>query len=233
MKYCVFSGWYCDDKPRNYATFGTHKIREKDFFNLWYKSITTFTKPEKIFITDSASPVKPDLPDDPRIEFVSLYKNFGHAQHKDVVYCGSSKSVLSGIFYAQLNEFDYAVHVEQDILLYGEGIVEKLINTFPKNAMIVPQGKGTFQPAQQSFMIIHKSAYMKFINLYLEFSRGDGILSPEAKVYLIAQHIGGALVNLGYGRARPIDFSQEVFFIEHATEEELTAYLDKTGFEGK
>lgn len=227
MKYCVFSGWYCDDKPRNYATFGTHKIREKDFFNLWYKSVTTFTKPEKIFITDSASPVKPDLPDDPRIEFVSLYKNFGHSAVPGPHYCGFTKALFSGIFYADLNEFDYAVFVEQDCLLYGKNFVENIINVFRGQDLILCHGRGTAQPIQQSFFIMRKNIYRDYINYYMRFEKSDHQFSPEKKMYVISQFFKTAISNLEFGRARPLNFDLDYFYFQHGSDDEITQYNKK------
>ena len=84
IKYIIGTGWWCDGSGKHAGSIQKHIksydfIRQKEFFNIWYHFINKYTCPEKIIITGSDSPVRPDLPDDPRIEFVNLRKNFGHS----------------------------------------------------------------------------------------------------------------------------------------------------------
>ena len=82
--YVLGSGWWCSesqspiDGERKFL--GDNVIRSKDFHRLWYQSVDRFTKPEKIFIVDSCSPVKPLLDEnDSRLEFVSFTTNAGQS----------------------------------------------------------------------------------------------------------------------------------------------------------
>ena len=108
--YIIGSGWWCgeanpDDKRK---ILGSDIIRGKEFHKLWYESVCRFTSPEKIFIVDSASPVKPDLnKDDDRIEFFSLTTNAGHSTLHTGKYCGWTRAVLAGIYYAHMCDADY------------------------------------------------------------------------------------------------------------------------------
>ena len=80
MSYIISSGWWCDGSGQHAGSLcnsSDNIIRKEEFFDLWYYSIDKYTDPKKIIIIDSNSPVKPFIADDPRIEWVSLIKNFG------------------------------------------------------------------------------------------------------------------------------------------------------------
>ena len=181
MNYIIGSGWWAtsDDTPR--IKSGDDIIRSAKFHKLWYKSICKYTNPKKIFIVDSNSPIKPPLnKDDKRIEFVSLDRNYGHPTTTIGRLCGWTRAILLGVSYAQLCDVDYFVYVEQDTLLYGKNIIEYAIKR-----MIHPYifGKGTGTPhyIQQSFFIIHKSGFDKFLRGIKRIRASDKEVSPETK----------------------------------------------------
>lgn len=244
-KYIIGTGWWCDGSGKHVGSMQRHNqswdfIRQKEFFPIWYYFINKYTAPEKIIITDSNSPVKPDLPNDTRFEFVSLVKNFGHFNEavKDKIMCGAVRAILNGAFYAYLNDVDYYIYIEQDCLVRGEGWVDVCINAMKKGKIMYGEGKGTPQPQQQSLLIIKSDFIPEFINKYLkDWNRVLKIIngekdfnrfSPENRFHLLFNKQAD-LLPFGYGRARPINFDNKYLYAQGWTEEELKRILIKEG----
>jgi len=258
--YVIGSGWWCASTPeqdQREKLLGSDQIRGRDFHQLWYQSVTRNCSPEKIIIVDSASPIKPELADDDRIEFVSLSNNAGHSTHHTGIYCGWTRSVLLGLQYAIANDADYFVYVEQDVLLAGAGIIEHCIEHMTTPYMF-GSGAGTPQLLQQSFFIIAKPGMERFLSRLMLISWRDCEMCPEDKFVvasaqgslrfsnflirnkpargrknlinrkivpaLIKGSIGYTELPIGFGRARPIDFSAPYFYFQHGSEEEIKRY---------
>jgi len=245
----IGSGWWCNAEPRaSWQTTGDDLIRSAAFHTLWYESICRNTSPVRILMLDSNSPVKPPLnPNDDRIEFVSLPVNSGHSTEDRHFFCGWTKSVLMGMLYAACSEVDYFVYVEQDVLLKGEGIVEHAIAQMKRDYMF-GSGAGTPQVLQQSFFIIRTTAAFEFIKRYNRINASDADLSPEYKFAvcasdwyqaaepflsrlkykrrkkLLCKYPGFDELPFGYGRTRPINFSDPFLYFQHGTREEIEAY---------
>ena len=258
-RYIVGSGWWCDDEldaplePGNRALYGDEKIRSSAFHHLWYYSVDKFTSPEKIIIVDSNSPVAPAINDnDKRIEFVSLAVNSGHAINAIHHLSGWTKSVLLGLQYAMFSEVEYFVYVEQDTLLKGGAIVEYCIDRMKKPWMF-GSGMGTPQPLQQSFMIFDMRFASQFIANYLNIQKADRIVSPEQKFVIACNGFPKFLewaalrfrdrkrrkvlkkfsnydtLPMGYGRSRPINFDDKLFYFQHGNRQELERYCSLVG----
>jgi hypothetical protein len=81
--------------------------------------------PHQVVVTDSASPVKPlhvgteeQRRRYPLLEWVTLSQNFGHeAVSAAPTIGGWERSVLQGAVQAVMNDVDYYVYVEQDLLV--------------------------------------------------------------------------------------------------------------------
>ena len=262
-KYIIGTGWWCDGSGKHPR--GSRKIektcdfiRSRDFFEVWHRFIDTYTTPEKIIVIDSDSPVKPELPDDGRIEFVSLKENFGHAYHANRIgrRSGWSRSVLGGAFYSYLNDADYFVYVEQDCLVRGAGWIEACLRALKKGSIMFGDGEGTPQTIQQSLVIIHNSFIPVFINrLVKEFDKSMKVIAsrssdgnwetgtkglfgrkniafkdhtPESRWHR-AFRKDADYIPFGYGRSRPIDFDAEHLYAQHWTKDELETLFDLEG----
>lgn len=251
--YIIGTGWWCgkgEPNPKR-KILGSEVIRGKEFHKLWYESVCRFSDPSKIVIVDSASPVKPDLnKKDDRIEFISLIFNAGHPTVHRGMYSGWSRSVLLGIEYALMCDVDYFVYVEQDVLLYGKEIVEMCIDKM-RGLYMFGSGDGTPQALQQSFFMIRKDGMKKFLNNIQFINHPDSALSPEAKFAVATNPALGVLpprllqtrygrklcsrlgqferLPIGYGRKRPINFSDSHFYFQHGSEEEIDQYIKLTG----
>ena len=258
MKYVIGSGWWCTKESswaRERKRLGDDLIRTAAFHELWYQSVNRFTDPCKILIVDSAAPVRPPVrEDDRRIEVVSLDKNYGHSTSCEAEFCGYTRSCMMGVAYAWLCDADYFVYVEQDCLLYGQGLIESAIGAM-KHDYMFGDGAGTPQPIQQSLFIIRRAAFLPFLNGLDRIGRSDREVSPEVKFARLAwdwmpDGIGGMelprlrrrwwkltrglwydVLPFGYGRARPIDWKLPHFYFQHGSRGEVDTYLEKTGFE--
>jgi hypothetical protein len=180
--YIIGSGWWCDEggKPDRECG-GDDAIRSSSFHHLWYASVNTFARPEKIVIVDSASPVPPPLQrDDARIEYLRLRANPGHSTAHTGPHCGWTASVLLGLEYAHCCDVEYFVYVEQDVLLWGEKIVETCIARMQRPYMF-GSGDGTAHPLQQSFFVVHRSRMAELVHNVQRIRAIDRLVSPEKK----------------------------------------------------
>ncbi len=257
-KYIVTSGWWCGevaDEIRKKQ--GSEAIRALSFFDNWKQSVLSHTRPQKIMVLDSASPLKPSREQLSDIEFISILDNPGHSTKHTGKYSGYMRSIIMGITYASMCDADYWVYIEQDVLLQGKGIIEKCIEEM-RTPFMFGSGKGTYQLLQQSFIIIHKSGFDDFIKRITRIKSRDCEVAPESK-FLIASspiysklpewcfkeltkesYIGMKFLGLlkliskfhksfdelpiGYGRSRPINFSEPFLYFQHGSEKELAEY---------
>ena len=188
--YIITSGWWSigdDNKDSRKIIKGDSFIRSEEFHKLWFKAVNTFTNPKKIYIIDSASPVKPVIHTDKEI-LISLLDNAGHSTNHTGKLCGVSRAHLLGMSFAMANEVDYWVYIEQDALIYGKGIIEECIQKMKKPYMF-GYGLGTPQPVQQSLMIIKRDAIPKFIYNFNKIKAKDSEIAPETKFAIAATPI--------------------------------------------
>jgi hypothetical protein len=177
---------------------GSSSLRKANFFERWYRSVTTNCTPEKIVIVDSASPVKPWDTPIKGIHLISLDHNPGHATHINGRHAGVTYSMTLGMMYALLEDVDYWVYVEQDALLHGRGIIEHAISHMHHDIMF-GSGVGTPQPMQQSLMIIKREAIAQFIQKLFRIRLDDSTVSPEMKFAIAASPLLSRLPNAFYG----------------------------------
>lgn len=180
----IASGWWCSNDVNDRSeSFGSGAQRKSEFHSLWHESISTFTNPEQIVIIDSASPILPELKT--KETWISLTTNFGHSTKHIDRLCGVSRSFVLSLMYCLMNDYDYWVYVEQDCLLFGDGIVENEIGK-DKKGLLFGSGSGTPQPVQHSFMIIRKDKILSFVGSYLKIKAPDRSISPEVKFAIAA-----------------------------------------------
>ena len=253
--YIIASGWWCPDtekrvEGRPYA--GSEVIRSAEFHHLWSAVVDAWTTPSAVFIVDSASPVSPPITNS-RYSTLRLDHNPGHATVHTGHYSGWTASVLHSLEYALSADADYLVYVEQDALLFGDGVIEHCIACMRKPLMF-GSGDGTPQPLQQSFFIVRKDGMRRFLAALHLIARPDKVIAPEWKFMLASlgmhgtfvewlcadevrrarlhrllgptmQKIGFDLLPIGWGRRRPLELSAKHFYFQHGTREELHTYL--------
>jgi hypothetical protein len=229
MAYSIISGWYADHQPRNYKVYGDDFVRSVDCFPLWYECVSRFTSPTNILIIDSASPLKPSLPFDPRINWITLKKNYGHGQVAETKLCGWSRCLLGGLMYGYANGDDYTVLVEQGSLFYGERIIERQIEKYPDADIIVPSGNGTPQPIQTGIMIFRTAIAPQFVEAFARINEFDRDFKTERKTVEAAKGLNLALSDLSFGRRRPVDLSAQEYFMRHLNLDELREFAARLG----
>lgn len=227
MKYVIGTGWWCDGTGEhthtNHQKYVDKETRKKDFFNLWYKAVKKFTKPQKIIMIDSNSPIKPNISNKKDVSIYELSKNFGASLDgtKNKRLSGWDRSILGSASLSFLEDCEYFVYIEQDCLIYGKNIIEKAIKSMGKKPMLLGSGNGTPQPIQQSFVIIKKDFIHKF--LQMEFNLNKNMLSIDSeKRYSLRFKGYYDFLPFGYGRKRPIDFNQSHFYVQHLRTNELS-----------
>jgi hypothetical protein len=242
-----------DDNDNRKIKVGDSFIRSKEFHNkLWYKAVNRFTNPLKVYIIDSNSPEKPILNKKNEV-LIELLENAGHSTNHSGKLCGVSRAHLLGMSIAMANEVDYWVYIEQDALIFGDNIIEECIKRMKKDYMF-GYGLGTPQPVQQSLMIMKTDAIPRFIQRFNAIKAKDSEISPEVKfaiasspmlkkipeifyknmeknsflkrvMWKVIKHFKGFdYIPFGYGRVRPIDFKDQYFYFQHASEDEIKRY---------
>ena len=90
---------------------------------------------------------------------------------------GWERSVLQGAFQAILNDVDYYVYVEQDLLARGQGWIERCIATLKAGKDKISYGAATeptttvgfgAQPLQQSLVVVSRAYLPTFVQRILE-----------------------------------------------------------------
>ncbi len=186
-RYIITSGWWCDNDTSDdrAVKMGSSQNRQVGFFDLWYQCVERFTKPEKIIIIDSASPVTPANLESKNVHWVRLDHNPGHSTRSTGKYAGITYSHILGMMYTLLEDVDYWVYIEQDSLIYGPGIIEAAIASM-QGGIMFGSGVGTPQPVQQSLMIVKKDHISTFVHHLSKIHLSDNILSPETKFAIAA-----------------------------------------------
>lgn len=241
-RYMIGSGWWCSGEDSHLPHHqGDARIRDANFHHIWYRLVDNFTDPSRILIIDSASPAPPPIcPDDKRIHIHRLASNPGHATFCQGRFCGWTASVLLGLQDCLHSDNDYFVYIEQDVLLYGDGIIELAISTMNCPYMF-GDAAGLPQPLQQSLFIIHQDGIASFISHLLAIPDTDSELSPERKFHyscqspFMAQKFSRWLwrhrrrynfLPFGYGRKRPLDLTRPHFYFQHGAAEEFIAFTE-------
>ena len=156
--------------------------------------------------------------------------------------------------YCMCGDYDYYVYVEQDALLSGE-IIKKAIEESQNKGAVFGYSKQTGYQMQVSFFVIKQSLIKSFLSKLYAIEKLDSQISPENKVTLALSKLNFfplsvlfsfsdrvtakvfKIINrfsilrnydylsFGYGRERPIDFKDDIFYFQHGSKEELEKYL--------
>jgi len=207
-KYIIASGYWDDgSSPPKEGWF------QGDTFDLWHDNTLKYSHPSKIYVIDSCSPCQPI--DKRGVEWFSLVRNFGHARGSDTKLCGWSRSYIAGAFLALMNDCDY-IYKEQDCLAFGPW-VEAMYNQAKKRGAQMLFGKWDHKyVVEQSLTLIKKEFIQEFIDLYTGIDKWDGRLRPEQKFhYLFNTSEKIEWLKFGYGRHRPVNVDDKVFYAQH------------------
>jgi hypothetical protein len=236
QKIVVGSGWWSAD-VRSQWNIGDDLIRSSDFFRLWYRQVMKSLNPTLILVTDSNSPKKPDWRKFERVQWIVLDENYGHSNDIRVglsktKFSGISRSRIMGALFALCCDADYFVYVEQDCLLRGEDFLKTSIGDRDFDFFCGQRTEGgrglhggvAAPMLQNSVLIMKRRGMERYIANMIAAPETDGELSSEVKMERGMAPYG--ILQVPYGRSRPIDFSRSHFYAQHLTRDELVAFLE-------
>lgn len=182
----IGTGWYSSSEERKYVNYGDDLIRSPDFRPLWWSCIKRFVKPDAVIIVDSASPVKSVEDNNPGcpVKVIELTINPGHSVVCPYHYSGWTSSVILSLEYAFACNADIYLYVEQDVLLYGDDLVNQIYIELSKASFVFGNGLSTPQILQQSFFAIHRRGMRRFLRGLHSIEQHDRDLSPETKFHI-------------------------------------------------
>ena len=130
---------------------------------------------------------------------------------------------------------DFYVYVKQGCLLRGDDFLRHALGDTTLDILLVApteNGKGldggiAAPMLQQSLLIVRRSGLERFLQGVLGAPWTDGELSPEE---IMRQQLAPfELVQVPYGRSRPIDFDRRHFYAQHLDEDDLRRFLSCIG----
>ena len=194
------------------------------------------------------------------VERIELLMNPGHSQNGRTHYCGAMAAIMLSMEYALFNDVDMFLYVEQDALLYGKGILERTKRALRRRDLVFGRGEVDVQQSffaankkglRRFLSALHSINYSdKQIAPENKFMYAGCRMLPSP-VLKLAEHTSvdkrrraGLILfamacrmcrnyeflPFGYGRDRPINFKDDVFYFQHGSMVELDQYLRLTGF---
>lgn len=196
-----------------------------------------------------------DFTNNEKIKFVSLNENGGHAINHKGFFCGWTRSAIMSMTYCMCGDYDYYVYVEQDALLSGK-IIKKAIEEASNKGAAFGYSKQTGYQLQISFFVVKQSHIKNFLSKLYSIEKLDSQISPENKftlalsklnlfplssIFSFSDRVTAKLfkiinrfsflrnydyLSFGYGRERPINFEDEIFYFQHGSKQEIEDYLE-------
>jgi hypothetical protein len=193
-------------------------------------------------------------------QYTELLMNPGHSQNGKTHYCGYMAGVILGLEFALLNDVDMFLYVEQDALVFGDAIVEKTKNALRRRNLVFGSGgldiqQSFFAANKQGIrhflsalhainysdkQVAPEHKFMFAASRFLpgpliklaEFTEVEKLRVAGLRLFSLACALAKnyAFLPFGYGRERPINFGDEVFYFQHGSADELTRYKKRTGF---
>ena len=193
-------------------------------------------------------------------QYTELLINPGHSQNGKTHYCGAMAAIIMGLEFALHNDVEMLLYVEQDALVFGDAIVEKTKNALRRKDLVFGSGALDIQQSffaankkgiRRFLSALHAINYSdkqvapehKFM-----FAASRFLPSPLIKLAEFTEiekmRVAGlrlfslicgltknyAFLPFGYGRKRPINFGDDVFYFQHGSADELARYKKRTGF---
>ena len=228
-KYIIGTGFF--HKPEN-------EEAAQSFFEIWLANTlktTAHNPPETIFVLsnggcfpNTTTKLAVNQIMENRLQIVSVKGNLGHIHAligkeipaKEGLLCGWSASILTLAMVAYFAEADM-IFKEQDCLAFGDW-VRQLYAEIGDRKMLF--GRVRCMPCAQSLFIIRHDFILEFVKCYLTLGTdADDLGHPEAKFQQIQrmrpEPVG--TFSFGYDRDRPVNFDDDVFYLQHIQPSEL------------
>lgn len=236
----IGTGWCAREEGHNNPKV-SKILQQPDYLDkVWRAYIEAFVKPYKYFLYVSNCDIKPKLSMWMRrnCETVRNVKPERGQDHRHD-WCAS---LMMGAEYALCNGCDF-VYIEQDCLVYG---LDKALEwAYGQNANIA-YGFGencSFYKgwSESSFFYVHNGFLPFFLDLFNRSRVHEWTKSPVPEVWwtnmftrIVDWHVFRVKHwPFGYGRKRPIDFDEEVFYAQQLTDGELNNFMKKLKGAGK
>jgi hypothetical protein len=214
-KLCVSSGWCAFEEPRN-NSMGSHAQYAPDYLNnVWRKQIEKYIKPDKYFIYGSKCPV-----DFTFHEWDHIYVESANDVRTQSHHIDWSASVVLPAQYALINKMDL-LFIEQDCLVRG---LDKALE-FAQGKKIC-YGDDNFSYAQgwaeHSLLWVSYDYLKTFIHKMNDV--WDTIQVLEVFFYRAFKE-DFTPWPFGFGRKRPIDFSQPILYAQQLKDFEINEFI--------
>jgi len=235
----VGSGWWSNGSAGPWL-IGHGAPKTPEFFRLWLYLVRRYIRPDHIVVVDSRSPLKPAPELRDTVTWIELDRNYGHAADIGAgtiitKYCGFTRSVLLSAMYALCTDADLFCYVEQDCVVHGHGLIGQALAGRAPTIMVGARteggvglgGRQAGRVHQQSLRLVGRACLERFISGIMAGPETDGELGPERK--LERDWAPFEILQIPYGRSRPIDFSTPCFYAQHLTAQELTRFCELEG----
>lgn len=216
MKYIIGTGYF--------ATEEQAPAKEHFFTRYWWENTQEYTQrdnPHVYIINGGGRYYGP-----PMGSWVNLDRNLGHIHHMihDAAnfpgpLCGWSMSVILLALIAYHNRCDL-IYKEQDCLAFGPWVDRLYADCEGKNMVT---GQCRLMKIEQSLFLIKYEFLLEYVRQYLAFPISDAQHLPEFKFDEMIKNPRNKIGHLsfGYGRDRPIDYNDGVFYLQQITAQEI------------
>jgi len=197
-------------------------------WNVWWRhvesQIEVIEGETSFFVYESRCSVTTTWPSDPMYTEMLLcnQKRVETQHHAHDVYAGMTIAAQ----YALVNGMDW-LYIEQDCLVYG---LDKVLEFSKGKKICFGGGEYAWQPgwAEESLMYVSNEYLPTFIQKINACRLYETDQIPEPIVMQMFKD-DVTLWPFGYGRKRPIDFDQDVFYAQQLSDEELDMFIEKLG----
>jgi hypothetical protein len=193
-------------------------------------------------------------------QYTELLINPGHSQNGKTHYSGYMASVIMGLEFALHNDVEMFLYVEQDALVFGDAIVEKTKSALRRKDLVFGSSGNDIQQSffaankkgirhflsalhainysdkqvapEHKFMFAASRFLPSPLIKLAEFTEIEKLRVAGLRLFSLACGLSKnyAILPFGYGRDRPMNFDDDVFYFQHGSADELTRYRKRTGF---
>lgn len=229
MNLLVSTNWcaHADGRANNPNT--SKRMYDKNYLgDIWWRhvadKIEIIEGETACFVYESRCDRPTSWPTDPMYTEMLLCNQakVEEQNHAHDVYAGMTMAAQ----YALVNGMDW-LYIEQDCLVYG---LDKVLKFTEGKKMCIGGGEYAWQPgwAEESLMWVSNEYLPTFIQKINAVRLYETEKIPEPIVMQMFKD-DATLWPFGYGRKRPIDFDQEVFYAQQLSDEELDKFIEKLG----
>lgn len=195
-----------------------------------------------------------------RVSHVELLINPGHAQNCTRHYCGAMAAIILGLEFALHNDVEMFLYVEQDALVFGSDIVERTKNALRRKDLVFGASKWVIQQSffaankrgirhflsalhainwtdkqvspEHKFMFAASRFLPSPLAGLAAYTQNRRMIHTRFKLFALACSISRRyeVLPFGYGRERPINFDDDVYYFQHGTAAEVAQYRSRAGF---